>query len=250
LAVQQSKFTLVYSLIKKVESMKQCITLLLLSMFIAVASAQETPNQPTKRGNFVLGTRIGFSSASSSVDVTAATGSLKGDGGNSTQFNFAPGIGYFFANNFVIGVGMELTQLNSKTGIDLTGSTTQQQESSNNNLLFGPFVRYFFPIADGQAFFIGSTLGFGSSRNQYSSGGANQSINTSVLSVGVGPGFTIYSKNGLALEALVKYNYSNSDTKIDVSGVQRTSKTFTNAIDFSVGLQYYFGGLRGVATAR
>ena len=227
--------------------MKQFIALCAFSMCIASASAQVTLNQPTKRGNFVIGTRIGFSAAQSSVDVESASGSIKGDGGSSSQLNFAPGIGYFVANNFVIGVGMELTRANSKAGVDLSGGTAVQQESDNNNILFGPFVRYFFPVGDGQALFIGSTLGFGNSKNQFSSGGVSQSINTSLLSIGVGPGFTIYSKNGLALEALVKYNFANSDTEIDVKGVQRRSKTWTNAVDFSVGMQYYFGGFRAVA---
>ena len=79
---------------------------------------------------------------------------------------------------------------------------------------------------------------------------ATQSINTSLLTIGVGPGFTIYSSNGLALEALVKYNFANSNSKIDVQGIQRTSKTWTNAIDFSVGVQYYFGGFRTVTVAK
>ena len=227
--------------------MKRFILFITISMFANAAFAQVKFSEPTKRGNFVIGTRLGFSGARSSVDVQSASGSVKGDGGSSTQLNLAPGIGYFIANNFVIGVGMELTRANSKTGVDLTGGTAAQQESSNNNILFGPFVRYFLPFEDDKAFFIGGTLGFGNSKNQFSSGGTTQSINTSLLSIGVGPGFTIYSKNGLALEALVKYNFANSDTKIDVKGIQRTSKTWTNAVDFSVGVQYYFGGFRSVS---
>ena len=64
---------------------------------------------------------------------------------------------------------------------------------------------------------------------------------------GVGSGFTIFSRNGLALEALVKYNFAKSKSEIDVQGVKRVSQAWTNAVDFSVGLQYYFGGLRSAA---
>jgi Outer membrane protein beta-barrel domain len=229
---------------------KKIITLLTFSVLAIAASAQVTLSQPTQRGNFVIGTRIGFSSAKSSVDVESAAGSVKGDGGSSYQFNIAPGIGYFVTNNFVIGVGMDLINTNSKTGVDLTDGTTAPQESSNNNVLFGPFIRYFIPFGDDKAFFIGSTLGFGNSKNQFTAGNTTQSINTSLLTIGVGPGFTIYSRNGLALEALVKYNFASSNSKIDVQGVQRTSKTWTNAVDFSVGLQYYFGGFRSASTAQ
>jgi hypothetical protein len=230
--------------------MKKFIILLTFSMFAIAVSAQVTLSQPTQRGNFVIGTRLGFSSAKSTVDVQAASGSIKGDGGSSYQLNIAPGIGYFVTNNFVIGVGMDLIRTNSKTGVDLTGGTDKPQESNNNNVLFGPFIRYFIPFGDDKAFFIGSTLGFGNSKNQFTTSNVTQSINTSLLSIGVGPGFTIYSSNGLALEALVKYNFANSNSKIDVQGIQRTSKTWTNAIDFSVGVQYYFGGFRSVTPAK
>jgi outer membrane protein W len=230
--------------------MKKFILFLTFSLFVIGASAQTTFSQPTQRGNFIIGTRLGFSTAKSSVDVESTTGSIKGDGGSSSQLNIAPGIGYFFANNFVLGVGMDMIRTNSKTGVDLTGGTSTPQESNNNNVLFGPFIRYFIPFGDDKAFFIGSTVGFGNSKNQFTASNVTQSINTSLLTIGVGPGFTIYSSNGLALEALVKYNFANSNSKIDVQGIQRTSKTWTNAIDFSVGVQYYFGGFRAVSPTK
>ena len=229
--------------------MKKLITSTLFSLFTFVAFAQVTTTsasliQPTQRGNFVIGTRIGFSTAQSKVDVQSATGSIKGDGGSSAQFNLAPGIGYFFADNLVLGISMDWLKTNSSTGVDLNGGTAAPQKSDNNNVLFGPFVRFFIPTGDDKAFFIGTTVGFGNSKNQFTADNKTQSINNSLLTIGVGPGFTIYSNNGLALEALVKYNYARSNSEIDVQGVKRVSKTWTNAVDFSVGLQYYFGGFK------
>lgn len=224
--------------------MKSVFTLIAFSLFAISAIAQDS-FQPTQRGNFVIGTRLGFSTAKSTIDVTTDTGNIKGDGGSSMQLNVSPALGYFLFNNFVMGVGMDWLRTSSKTGVDVSGGTAPPQESSNNNVLFGPFVRYFLPIGNNQAFFIGSTLGFGNSKNQYTgSDNVVQSINTSLLTLGLGPGFTIYSNNGLALETLVKYNYAQSDSDIDIQGVQRTSQAWTHAIDFSVGLQYYFGGFR------
>lgn len=223
--------------------MKKLITLFAFLLVTALTMAQTTL-QPTKRGNFVIGTRMGFSASRASVDVQSSTGSIKGDGGTSVQLNLSPAIGYFFANNFVIGVGMDLFSLSSSSGIDVTGNDSPPQDSRNNNVLFGPFVRYFFPVSDDQAFFIGSTLGFGSSKNRYTADNQTQTINNTLLSVGVGPGFTIYSNKGLALETLVKYNFAKSKSEIDVQGVRRVSETWSNGVDFSVGLQYYFGGFR------
>jgi outer membrane protein W len=225
--------------------MKKAIVLFAFSMFVISAIAQDMSFQPTQRGNFVIGSRIGFSTAKSTIEVTSATGSIKGDGGSSSQFNLAPAIGYFFAENIVLGIGMDWLNTNSKTGVDVSGGTTSPQETSNSNVLFGPFARYFIPAGDDKAFFIGSSLAFGNSKNQFTgSDNTTQSINTSLLTIGVGPGFTIYSNNGLALEALVKYNFAKSDSEIDVQGIKRTSQSWTNAVDFSVGLQYYFGGFK------
>ena len=140
---------------------------------------------------------------------------------------------------------MDWLRTTSKTGIDVSGGAEPPQESSNNNIFFGPFVRYFIPYRDDQAFFIGSSVSFGNSRNQFiGRDNVTQSINTNLLTIGVGPGFTIYSNNGLALEALVKYNFVKNDSDIDVQGIKRTSQSWTNAVDFSVGLQYYFGGFK------
>ncbi len=214
-------------------------------MFAISLAAQDGAFQPTQRGNFVIGSRIGFSTAKSTIEVESTTGTVKGDGGSSSQFNLAPGIGYFFANNLVLGVGMDWLRTNSETGVDVSGGTSTPQESSNNNVLFGPFMRYFIPFGDGTAFFLGSSVSFGNSKNQFTGNdNVTQSISTSLLTIGVGPGFTIFSRNGVALEALAKYNFAKSDSEIDIQGVKRSSQAWTNAIDFSVGLQYYFGGFR------
>ena len=217
---------------------------LILSMMAVSAMAQVTLLQPTQRGNFVIGSRIGFSTAKSSVDVQSTTGSIKGDGGSSSQFNLSPGIGYFFAKNFVVGISMDWLKTHSGTGVDLNGGTLAPQKSENNNVLFGPFIRYFFPTGEDKAFFLGTTVGFGNSKNQFISNNSTQTINNSLLTIGVGPGFTIYSKNGLSLEALVKYNFARSNSEINVQDLNRISKTWTNAVDFSVGIQYYFGGFK------
>jgi outer membrane protein W len=228
--------------------MKKALTLLIFSVFIVSAMAQNTTLQPTRRGNFVIGSRIGFSAAKSTIEVETASGTVKGDGGTSSQFNLAPGIGYFFANNFVLGVGMDWVTTSNKTGIDVEDGTSPSQESKNNNLLFGPFARYFIPAGDDKAFFIGTNVSFGNSKNEFTgSNSTTQSINTSLLSIGVGPGFTIFSSDGWALEALAKYNFAKSDSEINIQGLTRNSTSWTNAIDFSVGVQYYFGGFRAAS---
>ena len=197
----------------------------------------------TARGNFMIGTGIGFSSSNSKVNVNTQNGTFSGDGGSSSQLNFSPSIGYFFANNFTFGVGMDLIASRTSSQKDITDPDSPKQTSENSNVLFGPFARLYVTVSDDKAFFLGSTLGFGSSRDQYlSDGGNNQTINNNIITVGIGPGFTVFSNSGLALEALVKYNYARSGSDINLDNVTRKSVTRTHAFDFSVGLQYYFSG--------
>lgn len=201
----------------------------------------------TTRGNFMIGTGIGFSTSDSEVNVNTQNGSFSGDGGSSTQLNFSPSIGYFFANNFAFGVGMDLIASRTSSQTDITDPNSPEQSSRNSNVLFGPFARWYVGVSDDKAFFLGSTLGFGSSRDQYNSAtGGDQTINNNIITVGVGPGFTVFSNSGLALEALVKYNYARSKSDIRIDDVARESLTRTHAFDFSVGLQYYFGGVRTI----
>lgn len=243
---------------------KQALLMAILSVLTANVMAQTdfmsttpTAYQPiqqsagnflhTTRGNFMIGTGIGFSSSNSKVDVNSQTGNFSGDGGSSSQLNFSPNIGYFFANNFAFGVGMDLIASRTSSQTDITDPNSPGQTSQNSNVLFGPFARLYVAVSDDKAFFLGSTLGFGSSRDQFTAAaGNNQTINNNIITVGIGPGFTVFSNSGLALEALVKYNYARSNSDIKIDDVTRESTTRTHAFDFSVGLQYYFGGLRRI----
>lgn len=217
-----------------------------------VVSSYDAPQQrfgilPTTRGNFMIGTGIGFSTSDSKVSVTSQNGNFSGDGGSSSQLNFSPSIGYFFANNFAFGVGMELIASRTSSQTDITDPNSPEQSSQNSNVLFGPFARLYLSVSDDKAFFLSSTLGFGSSRDQYTgSTGNEQNINNTIVTVGVGPGFTVFTKSGLALESTVRYNYARSKSDINIDTVTRESVTRTHAFDFSVGLRYYFSGFRRI----
>lgn len=58
------------------------------------------------------------------------------------------------------------------------------------------------------------------------------------------PGVTIYSRDGIGIEALVKYNWSRSNSTIQFDNLASETTTFTNQLDFSIGFQIYFDRLR------
>jgi hypothetical protein len=190
--------------------------------------------QLLERGNFMVGSTIGFSTANSKVTI----GDNEGEGLSAQQVNIAPAIGFFVLDNFALGLGADYT-LNSVT-------EPGQDKTTDSDLLFGPFARYYFPMGDNVALFMVANFGFGNSTDEQIVGENKQSIETNVFAIGAGPGLTVYSKGGFAIETTLKYNYANSKFDTEIGGVTSTTKTRTNQFAVALGFQYYFGGFRGV----
>lgn len=223
------------------------ISFMILIGLTSLSAQQQSSFYPTQRGNFVIGSRIGFSTSKSNIDIQSTSGSVSGDGGSASQFNLSPSIGYFLGTNFVLGIGADWLRTTSQGGVDLAGGSGDSPErSENDNILFGPFMRFYIPSGESKAWFLDGTVGFGNSRNQFVENAETQIIDNSLLSVSVGPGFTIFASDGIAIEALAKYNFVKSDSNINVGEINRQSTTWTNALDFSVGINFYFGAAKPV----
>ena len=209
---------------KKIVLLPLCIVLL-----GTLASAQILD-----KGNFMLGATVGFSTANSKV----SSGGAESEGLSPKQFNVAPSIGYFVIDNLALGIGADYT-LN-------TVVLPNNDKKEDSDLLFGPFVRYYLPASENVAFFVVGNFGFGNSKDEQTVGESTESISTNIFAVGAGPGITVYSKGGFGIEAIFKYNYARSKFDTEVGGVITSSTTKTNQFSLSMGLQYYFGGLRRI----
>lgn len=191
------------------------------------------------KGHFVIGSRVGFSTNRSKVEVEGnKTGTISNGTQTSQQYNITPSIAYFFTDRFLIGVGMDYLKTASSNN---TNTTTATGETSDSRVLFGPQIRYYFPLSNDQAFYLGLISGFGTSNTQVVVAGKVQKINTNINSFGFGPGYTIFADNCWAMEAQMKYNFGRTKSTIDISGVQQTTNARTNAFDFVIGISYYFG---------
>lgn len=198
-------------------------------MLLAQAvSAQESF---TQRGNFMLGSGIGFSSNESRVKIAGAP---EEQGPYSRQWNVSPHLGYFLFNHVALGIGMDYTFSREKQ------QNTDKTEDSD--LLFGPFARIYLPVGDDQAFILEGNFGFGNSSDNLLIGGAPQSIRSNIIAVGAGPGFTIFSNRAIGLEALFKYNYARSKFETTENGVTTQTITKTNQFAISLGIEFYFSG--------
>lgn len=213
--------------------MKQTTILTAVAAIVAMLFALQIQAQNfTERGNFLVGTAIGFSSNTSTI--SQSTG--KGDGPESFQWNIAPHVGYFLFENFAIGVGL-----------DYTFSREQQPNEDKNDdtdLLFGPFGRYYIPFGGDKAVFLEGNFGFGTSSDDLIINGEPQSISTDIIAFGAGPGFTIFSNDAIGIETLFKYNYARSRFNTTQDGVVTETTTKTNQFAVSLGIQVYFAGLR------
>lgn len=215
-----------------------------LSLLFVLATAVLASAQPTERGNFLIGTRVGFSTAVSRLKVESPSFNYDGEGSRTSQFNIAPAIGYFVTRNFAVGVGMSYSSYRSSDPSS-ADSTSREDDSYSSNLLFGPFARIYLPISEDNAFILGSIAGFGNTVNQVKVNDVTQTIRTDLTSLGVAGGFTVFSQGGISLEALVIYSFDRSRNSLNLQGIQRKTTTWTNALNFSFGLQYYFGATGG-----
>lgn len=213
-------------------------TRMFLSAIAFLGSLSLISAQVLDQGNFVMGSKIGISANDSRVSVRTNTVDQKGEGPSAFQLNFAPNVGYFLIDNLAVGMGLDYTFNRLEN--------PNQDKTDDSDLLFGPFARYYLPVGDDMAFFLETDFGFGNSSDQQYIGEDRQSINTHVFAFGLGPGFTIFSTQDIGIEALLKYNYARSQFETENGGVNTTTTTRTNQFDVSVGVQFYFGGVRKV----
>jgi hypothetical protein len=204
------------------------VALLLASFTVALA-------QPTARGNFLVGTRLGFSSARSTIDVEGSSNTGKSTA-SGTSINVAPHIGYFVTDNFVFGIGMEYLHNTTQEPIDAAEPGLEDGEQTDTDVLFGPYARFYLPWGD-KALFLGLQAGFGHTSDQI---GGEGKIRNNIVTVGPALGLTVFADNGFALETQLRYNWGKSQNTNTLSGADVKTTTFTNAIDLGIGLSYYF----------
>ncbi len=190
--------------------------------------------QYTDQGNFMLGATFGLSAANSRI--SHGENGQGQENPTSTLLNISPSLGYFAFDDAAVGISMAYTssRVHSSEG----------EKNEDSNLLFGPFARYYLPIADDMSLFFEGSFGFGNSRNDMQIGGQPQNIRTNMTAFGIGPGLTIFSSNAVGIEALCKYHFSRSNFDTTIGGQTATTTTRTNQFDFSVGLRWYFKGLQ------
>jgi hypothetical protein len=193
------------------------------------------------KGNFMAGASIGFSSANSNTESTTPSGTVTTDN-SALQFSITPRIGYFLLDGIVIGISMDYTLNQTSRPVTPGDPNSRIETETDSDLLFGPYSRLYFLANEDKALFGEVSFGFGSSSDKTNIG-TTQSTSTNVFAASIGPGFTIFSRDAIGIEALVKYNFSRSSFDIESQGVAQQTTTWTHQVDLSIGLQFYFSRL-------
>jgi len=212
--------------------------------------AYSAHSQVTQQGNFMMGGTMGFSTAESSIEVEGDGISIDNEGTRTLQFNITPSIGYFLVDHWALGINMDYTLNRIREPENVNDPNTDYNRSFDSDLLFGPFTRFYLPLGvnNDKAFFLEASAGFGSAQNEATINGEDQTISNNVFLLGVGPGFTIFSTDAIGIEALVKYNWARSNADISFQGIETETTTYTNQIDFSIGIQVYFSRVQPADT--
>ncbi len=190
------------------------------------------------KGNFMAGATIGFSSPNSNTERTSVAGKVTTDN-SALQFSITPRIGYFLLDGIVIGISMDYTLNQTSRPVTPGDPNSRVETETDSDLLFGPYSRLYFLASDDKALFGEVSFGFGSSSDKTNIG-TTQSTSTNVFAASIGPGITIFSRDAIGIEALVKYNFSRSSFDIESQGVNQQTTTWTHQVDLSIGLQFYF----------
>lgn len=206
--------------------------------------------QVTDKGNFLVGTAIGFSTSTSNVKLSTGGSETTSNDATATQFNVNPKVGYFAGQDFALGISMDYTSNRVKEPNDVADPAAGLDRDFDSDLLFGPFARYYLNVGDEMYFFGELSFGFGSSVDELTIGGEEQTTSTNVFAASIGPGFTIISTSAIGVEALVKYNFARSSFDIDFGGNQQETITLTSQVDLSIGVQFYFTRMAPAAGSR
>ena len=182
-------------------------------LMVAVAFSAATYAQ-TEKGNWMVGSDLGFSYQSSEETVSTKRGSITVDNETTINtFKFIPNLNYFVINNLAVGLGLEYQSVKVKGASDAT-----------NALIIAPNATYFFPIGGNLAPFVGAKVG-----HAWVSEGSNDSQKYRGLAVGAKGGMAYFVNQGAALTGYLSYDHQKLKNK------ENSNNSVTNGT-FGVGI--------------
>lgn len=137
--------------------MKKSILAVLPLLFFSLAAFGQL-----EKGSVLLGGGIGFNSSTTTTD-----GPYSLDETNNSSFNFGLDAGYFFKDNWVIGLGLPLSWQSMKTDFGANSSNDAAfTEYNSSSVGLSPFARKYFSVGEKLSFFAQANLGYSHSSTE------------------------------------------------------------------------------------
>ena len=194
----------------------------ILLIVIIVASGITYADAQTSQGNLFFGGSVSF-------ENYKAEDNLEDD--NTSQFTFAPSVGYFVMNNLAVGLDLGLSTRKRDDG--------PGGDDKTFTFSAGPFVRYYKFTSNEKFAFIGE-FGFGFAGQKYKPDGGNETKSSS-FSLHLSPGFAYFFNEHWALDLeLQGIAFSSSDPNKDNDDDKSTYFTFgVSSFNPSLGVRYF-----------
>ena len=226
--------------------MKKSLLFALLAASTQLAQAQSIP-----AGTVSLGGNIGYSRNSSKASSTSPTGTTYTTESSTSQFNLAPLVGYFVADNLAIGLTFSyLAYSKPYNTYTPAPSTVRAQLDPTTTLRIGAYAQYYKMLSE-QFGFLG-TLGGGFQTVRdygYTSNSSNALISESKASgyyAGLTPGIVFFPIPKLGLTASIgslSFDHLNYDYPTNQGNTPNGYEYYTNSFGANFGLsQLQFGG--------
>lgn len=158
-------------------------------------------------------------------------------------YSLNPNVGYFIAENLIIGIGLSVSKFTAKTEAN---PSYQSGTSSNQSFGFSPFGRYYKMLGE-RAGFFGQLTGSFLQGNIKTENTPTNKFNT--ISLGLAPGFVFFPSPKIGLETTVGYlGYHRRKYKSEATNQTNASESLVNGFSASVeasnvllGINFYLG---------
>ena len=187
---------------------------------------------------------IGFCSAQTVSGTKAVGGGItftsttepgyEGDEGKETSFSFIPSLGYFVADQFMVGLNVGFSSGKS-TGVNF-------YETKSTGFAVGPFARYYMHTSNENFAFYGqASVLFGSGKDTIED--LDTETKSSVLDIAVSPGFAYFFNEHWAVELGFRgigYNQEDPNKDADDDEVKTFDIGLNSFMPANLGFRYHF----------
>ncbi|QNK61803.1 hypothetical protein H7F33_14745 [Pedobacter sp. PAMC26386] len=203
-------------------------------IFIAFIAISTSCIAQTEKGKIFLGGSFEISSKKSGI-ITK----------NSTSFGVNPNIGFFVANNLVIGTGIGFVHSNLQPIISPNPNVSWSMGSKSDVINVRPFARYYVTLTPAIKFFseAGVLMNWRKSRSIDRDGTVSpEKLSSNFYSAALSPGFAVFPSKKIGIELMFtgfQFLKQNDEYQKDVKS---HFKSFNIGADFfnpRLGLQFY-----------